>query len=129
MVGKFTKPLTNRKEYETTTFECNCTVDDEVVSVQWHLNDVEIVPGVPHFEKFEFHDEGRKRIMIIKDCPMDFNNGTFKCTSDIGKKLFALKNRFHFIALNTSWLFFFSISQKKNNQIIFFREMFVMGHR
>ena len=87
MVGKFTKPLTNRKEYETTTFECNCTVDDDVVSVQWHLNDVEIVPGVPHFEKFEFHDEGRKRIMIIKDCPMDFNNGTFKCTSDIGKKL------------------------------------------
>ena len=86
MLGKFTKPLTNRKEYETTTFECNCTVDDEVVSVQWHLNDVEIVPGVPHFEKFEFHDEGRKRTMIIKDCPMDFNNGTFKCTSDIGKK-------------------------------------------
>jgi hypothetical protein len=83
MLGKFTKPLMNRREYETTTFECRCTVDDEVVEVQWHLNDVELVPGVPHFENFEFQNEGRERIMIIKDCPMDFNDGMFKCTSDI----------------------------------------------
>ena len=82
MPGKFTKPLLSRREYETTTFDLYCQVDDESVEVQWHYNDVEIGKDMPNIDKFEFINEGRDRKLRIKDCPMDFNEQQFKATSD-----------------------------------------------
>ena len=82
MPGKFTKVLKSQIEYEKTTFNMPCQVDDESVEVEWFHGDVQITPEHPHFEKFEFIDEGRERIIRIKDCPIEFHKTDWKSTTE-----------------------------------------------
>jgi hypothetical protein len=82
MPGKFTKPIRHQIEYETTTFDMKCEVDDASVEVEWHHKDCEITPDHPHFEKFQFIDDGRWRIIRVKDCPIEFHKTDWKCTTE-----------------------------------------------
>ena len=82
MPGKFTKVLRSQIEYEKTTFDMKCEVDDASVDVEWFYKDVEITPEHPHFDKMQFIDDGRDRIIRIKDCPIEFHKTDWKATTE-----------------------------------------------
>ena len=82
MPGKFTKPLRSQIEYETTTFDMKCEVDEASVDVEWHHADCEITPEHPHFEKFQFIDDGRDKKIRVRDCPIEFHKTNWKCTTE-----------------------------------------------
>ena len=44
----------SRIEYETTTFDLICAVEDPSVEVNWFYNELEVSPSITHFDKMEF---------------------------------------------------------------------------
>lgn len=47
----------------TTTFDMLCSVEEEIVEVDWYFNELEMNPSMTHFDKLEFISEGRDRII------------------------------------------------------------------
>lgn len=73
--------MKTRREEEGSSFELECSIDKEEESVTWYYNDMEITPrNNPNFDHFDFEEDGKKRILRIKYCPMTAA-GKYKCTT------------------------------------------------